>query len=90
MEDYLKESILQIKSFVYHNIGLLEDNFDLNTKSFAVEIVKMNQPTNLVPYFTKSDDNKNSKNRNQIKLIYHDIDQLLSNKNLKIYSDQPV
>ena len=86
----LKRIYPQIKSFVYHNIGLLEDNFDLNTKSFAVEIVKMNQPTNLVPYFTKSDDNKNSKNRNQIKLIYHDIDQLLSNKNLEIYSDQPV
>lgn len=86
----LKRIYPQIKSFVYHNIGLLEDNFDLNTKSFAVEIVKMNQPTNLVPYFNKSDDNKNSKNRNQIQLIYHDIDQLLSNKILKIYSDQPV
>lgn len=91
----LKRIYPQIKSFVYHNIGLLEDNFDLNTKSFAVEIVKMNQPTNLVPYFTKSDDNKNSKNRNQIKLIYHDINQLLLDKYgkleyLKIYSDQSV
>lgn len=86
----LKRIYPQIKSFVYHNIGLLEDNFDLNTKSFAVEIVKMNQPTNLVPYFTKSDDNKNSKNRNRIQLIYHDIDRLLSNKNLEIYSDQSV
>ena len=73
----LKRIYPQIKSFVYHNIGLLEDNFDLNTKSFAVEIVKMNQPTNLVPYFTKSDNNKNNKNRNKIKLIYHDINQLL-------------
>lgn len=85
----LKRIYYQIKSFVYHNIGLLEENFDLNTKSFAVEIVKMDQPTNLVPYFTKND-----KNRNQIKLIYYDINQLLLDNGkldyLKIYSDKPV
>lgn len=87
----LKRIYPQIKSFVYHNIGLLEENFDLNTKSFAVEIVKMNQPTNLVPYFSKDLDGKN---KNRIKLIYHDINQLLSDNGkldyLKIYSNKPV
>lgn len=90
----LKRIYPQIKSFVYHNIGLLEEKFDLNTKSFAVEIVKMDQPTNLVPYITKSDNNKNGGNRNKIILIYHDINQLLLDNGkleyLKIYSDKPV
>ena len=83
----LKRIYPQIKSFVYHNIDLLEEKFDLNTKSFAVEIIKMDQPTNLVPYFF-------GKNRNKIKLIYHDINQLLLDNGkleyLKIYSDKPV